>query len=125
VFNKGLIPSFANPKDKFLSFLSEIGPNYVTKFRNIQKQDTGLAKFIRSNTDQKGPDQVRYFSKTLGKSYLPYTPSDIGTTTGFNLDLPPEGIRGVLEIYMRGLKLKCLILPNLSKAVDILINVKC
>lgn len=94
--SNGLIPSFANTKDKFLSFLSSINPSYVNKFRGIQSQDQGLAKFIRQTSDLRGTEGQKSMGDILKKSMLQYTPSKygLGSTSYFNLDSSPKEIRG-------------------------------
>lgn len=90
-----VIPNFANPKDKFLSFLSSVNPSYVKSFRGIQNQDTGLASFIRNSADLRGAKSQSDMGSMLKKSLLQYTPSKYGleTTSYFNLDKSPQELR--------------------------------
>ncbi len=98
----GTIPNYANPKDSFLNFLREINPSYVTKFRAIQKEDTGLAKFLRQTTDQRGAPAMQQMGGLLKKDLLQYTPRayELGTTAYANLKESPQQIRaGIGKIF--------------------------
>src|SRR5690606_3728425 len=72
--NKGLIPSFANKKDSFLNFLRLVNPEYVKKFRTIQRQDRGFNEGMI-------PNYVKVYHSTT-KGFNKFTKGDIGFHAG-------------------------------------------